>query len=111
MTAEDIRVPVAAREQTIAPAFQRGKMTVSSVTGALDELCCAAERLRALLDSNIADMHELVVQANDLPESMEKRTTDIWMIFILAGEKLAELEDLIIAVTSKAYYDRQAAAA
>lgn len=109
MAAEASRAPIAVRERPVAPDIERPKLIVNSVTGALDALSCSAERLRVLLNSNIQDLNDLVTSESAAP--IADRLSDVFCIFLVAAEKLDELEEVIAATTTKAYADSQAVAA
>lgn len=115
MTAEASRSPIEAGEQTVAPAVQWASITVNSVTGALDEASCRMERLRCLFQSALHELHELAVElpsrGGTISASTASRIFDNWMLLVVAGEKLEELEQLVTATTSKAYDDRRAVVA
>jgi hypothetical protein len=116
MAAEASRAPVAVREQPIAPAdIERPAPIINSVTGALDSVTCATERLRVLYASALGELHELSVNFPDdgaaNPRQFGHRLYEAWLIFETAGGLLAQLDRDIAAITEKAYAERRAVAA
>jgi hypothetical protein len=112
MPAAAINAHQVVRECPVArPAIEQAPPTINSVPGALEDLVVMAERLQALFDSNIADFTSDIVEAEALPARMRDRTTSIWLIFLVASEKLAELSKIIEAVNEKAHAERRAVAA
>lgn len=109
MAAEASRAPQV-REQTTAPDVQWGTCTVNSVTGALDDLTCRMERLRALFGSATDELHELATSGR-LPEGVYPQLYSNVLILVTAGEKLREVDQLAAAILDKAYDDRRAVTA
>ena len=73
--------------------------TINSVNGALEAAGCLTERLSALFASNTDDMQMCLLEDEGLPERLRSRAYSIWMIYVLAGEKLGEIDNLIGAIT------------
>lgn len=115
MAAEDTRAPDAVREYPSAPAIERAAPTINSVTGALDDATCLFERLRVLFSSALGEMHELATSmpsaGGNVPASIVGRFYDNWLICEVVGEKLAELEAIVVAINDKAHAERRAVAA
>jgi len=88
------------------PLEPRGPI-VNDVVGALEDTGCSTERFCALLDSATIDLKELIVEAPALPHHLESRATEIWMIFVLAGEKARELNATVAAIAQRAHDDRR----
>lgn len=74
---------------------------INSVTGALDDLSCTMERLSALHWSNHSDLNDAL---SALPEGHAKESVyRYWMIFTTVGEKIDEVERIVVALTEAAY--------
>jgi hypothetical protein len=93
------------------PAIEIRKPIINDLPGALDDTGCLVERLRALLDSNVADLNELIVENAALPEALKFNAYTVWMIFLTIGEKLEEVHHLIDAMNDKAHAERRAVSA
>lgn len=101
--------PQTADEPTNQPAIEPPTPIIHSVTGALDLLGCYAERLQALLDSNIDDFNALVLESEQMPVGLKSRAYSIWMIFVIADEKLTEIHQIIDAINDKAHAEKREA--
>lgn len=112
MVADVSRAPEVVREQIIAPAIQAGKPTINSVTGALNDTECLIERLRVLLGSATAELHEVSAElplgGGAIAGASVRRLYDNWLVFEIVGEKLAELEAIVSAINEKAHSERRA---
>lgn len=87
----------------IEAAFVWPAPTVTNIPRALDDTSCSVERLTALFKSNTSDFQELI-EAGHLKEGWPSdRAYAIWMIYVLAGEKLAEIDAMISALTGAAH--------
>jgi hypothetical protein len=80
------------------PAIEWAPPVINNVPRALGDLACLIDRLRALLDSNIEGMREAFIDVPVEGPGLSKQAYTLWMIFVLAGEKLAEIDTITAAV-------------
>jgi len=81
---------------------------INDVSAAFDATSCLMERAQALLNSNSSDLADLC-EGLDATVSpwLRERIYNIWMIFVLAGEKFGEIDVLIRALHDKKLADRR----
>lgn len=98
-----------------AHAISRLAPVINDVTDALDHTTCFFERLRVLLSSALGELHDLTLHMPDgggaVSATVVNRLYDNWLIFEVAGEKLAELEQIVCAINEKAHAERRAVSA
>lgn len=82
------------------PAIEWAKPVVHDLTDAMADVGCRLQRLQALFDSNTIDLADAFVHASPttFTEHLAQRASNIWSIYLLAGEKLAEIDDILAAI-------------
>jgi hypothetical protein len=92
-----------------AAAIEPRRPLIHDVDDALENLGCQIERLAALYESNTIDFNELVLDTAKLPSELQDRVYSIWMIYVLAGEKLDDVLQTVSAITDKLYENKREA--
>lgn len=109
MAAEASRAPIAVRERPNASAIEWVSPTVNDLCDALDQASCLADRLGVLVRRNLDDFLDVIEK---LPNGDGKnRLYPVWMVATLASEKLTEIQEVIAAITQRAYEERAAVTA
>jgi hypothetical protein len=115
MAAEASRAPIAVRERPVAPDLERPTPIINSVTGALDNVTCAIERLRVLFNDALGELHDLSVASpvngGTVNAAFSSRLSDNWLIFEVVSGLLVDVEAIVGAINEKAHAERRAVAA
>lgn len=82
------------------PAIEWQAPVVNNARDALESVACKIERLAALIDNNNADVNDLMAGSSG---SVPKQLYTYWMLYLIAGEQLSEIETLIQAVVEAMY--------
>jgi hypothetical protein len=85
------------------PAIDWPAPIVNNIRSALDDAGCRIERIGALLDSNNADFNDMLAEPGFPGGSVGGRLYTMWMIYLVATEKVGELALIITALTEAAY--------
>lgn len=92
---------------TYKPSIEAQPPIINDTHGALEDVSCLIERLRALMNQNIDEMQEAVIDRPVADEFQAKWINDVWMIFRLAAEKLEEIETIVSAIVEAGLAPKQ----
>src|SRR5262245_60627783 len=74
------------------PAFEWPRPIVNDPIGALEKASLQIEQLRALFENNNGDLHEMIASPLRLPASLQERAETIWMVFLIVGKQLEDID-------------------